>query len=128
VELAKANFVGYQYSLPFMGGVYEKPEDEIRTDLGQLEGLVDSETVLVTHNPAYGMLDLGVLDIHAGSLSIMDLVRTRKVRVHVHGHIHQCFGRVDRHLNVASGGRFRAMVIDPESLDVTVERGPEEAA
>src|SRR5262245_23937287 len=36
VELANTNLVGYQYTLPFMGGIYEKPEDEIRADLRQL--------------------------------------------------------------------------------------------
>lgn len=125
-ELAKSNLVGYQYSLPFMGGIYEKPEDEIRTDVAHLERLVDTETVLVTHSPAYGVLDIGVLDLHAGSLSILDLVRNRGVRAHVHGHIHRCFGRVDRHFNVASGGMCRAMIIDPETLDATVEKGPED--
>ena len=128
VELAKRNFVGYQYSLPFMGGVYEKPENEIRADLGHLECLVDTETILVTHSPAYGVLDIGVLDIHAGSLSILDMVRNRGVRAHIHGHIHRCFGRAGRHFNVASGGRCRAMLIDLETLDATVEKGPEGAA
>jgi hypothetical protein len=52
----------------------------------------------------------------------------RGVRVHVHGHIHRCFGRVDRHFNVASGGMCRAMIIDPETLDATVEKGPEDPA
>ena len=126
VQVGKTNFVGYQYSLPFMGGVYEKPEDLIRADLAHLEGLVDTETVLVTHSPAFGVLDIGVLDIHAGSLSILDLVRNRGVRAHVHGHIHRCFGRVDRHFNVASGGKCRAMIIDPDNLEATVEKGPEE--
>lgn len=127
VELANLNLVGYQYSLPFMGGIYEKPEDEIRSDLGHLETLVDAETVLVTHNPAYGVLDIGVLDIHAGSYSILDLVRHRGVRAHVHGHIHQCFGRAGCHFNVASGGARRAMIIDPEALSATVEKDPEDA-
>ena len=127
VELTNANLVGYQYSLPFMGGVYEKPEDEIRADIGRLEALVDTETVLVTHNPAYGVLDIGVLDFHAGSHSILDLVRNRNVRAHIHGHVHQCFGRVDRHFNVASGGACRAMIIETETLDAVVERDSDNA-
>lgn len=127
VELGTTNLVGYQYSLPFMGGVYEKPESEIRDDLHHLEKLVDTATVVVTHNPAYGVLDIGVLNIHAGSPSILDLVRDRGARAHVHGHVHQCFGRVDRHFNVASGGKCQAMIIDLETLDATVEKGPDAA-
>jgi Icc-related predicted phosphoesterase len=128
VELTNISLVGYQYSLPFMGGVYEKPENEIRADIDHLEGLVDAGTVLVTHSPAYGVLDRGVLDIHTGSLSILDLVRSRGVRVHIHGHIHECFGREDCHFNVASGGKYRAMIIDPETLEATVEKHPEDTA
>ena len=128
VELLNTNLVGYQYSLPFMGGVYEKPENEIRVDIAYLEGLVDAATVLVTHNPAYGVLDSGILDIHTGSLAILDLVRNRGVRAHVHGHIHECFGRMDCHFNVASGGKCRAMIIDSETLDATVEKHPEDTA
>jgi Icc-related predicted phosphoesterase len=111
-----------------MGGVYEKPEDEILSDLRHIGRLVDAETVLVTHCPAYGVLDIGVLDVHAGSYSILDLVRHRGVRAHVHGHIHQCFGRAGCHFNVASGGTRRAMIIDPKTLNATVERDPEDAA
>lgn len=60
------NLVGCQYSLPFMDGTYEKPEQAIRNDLLDLWEFVDARTVLVTHNPAYGILDVGVLNEHAG--------------------------------------------------------------
>lgn len=128
VDLADVNLVGYQYSLPFMGGVFEKPEDGIRADLDQLERLVDSGTVLVTHSPAYGVLDLGVLELHAGSRAILDLVRRRNVRIHVHGHVHRQFGRSDRHFNVACGGNRRAMIIDTQTLDAAVVADPESAS
>ena len=32
IEIGDLNFVGYQYSLPFMGGIFEKSEDAIRDD------------------------------------------------------------------------------------------------
>jgi Icc-related predicted phosphoesterase len=123
MDLGGVNFVGYQYSLPFMGGVYEKREEGIRDDLDQLARLVDSETVLVTHNPAYGVLDIGITDVHAGSQAILELVRGRNVRAHLHGHIHEQFGREGRHFNVASSGRQRAMIIDLDTMTVTVEQG-----
>ena len=62
IEIGGLNFVGYQYSLPFMGGIFEKSEDGIRDDLSSLYSLVDDRTVLVTHSPAYGILDIGILD------------------------------------------------------------------
>ena len=57
VELGGFKFVGYQYSLPWMGGDLEKPDEEIEEDLKTIEGYLDSQTVLVTHSPAYGILD-----------------------------------------------------------------------
>ena len=62
------NLVGYQCTLPFMGGPSEKPEKEIAADLDRWEPLTDERTMLVTHGPAEGILDLGILDRHAGSL------------------------------------------------------------
>jgi Icc-related predicted phosphoesterase len=115
-ELGDASFVGYQYSLPFKGGIFEKPEDEIGADLDRLERLVDESTILVTHSPAYGILDIGMMDTHSGSRSILELIQKRKPRAHIHGHIHEQFGRFDRHFNVASEARRRGMVIDLDTM------------
>jgi hypothetical protein len=87
------NFVGYRYSLPFMGGTVEKPDDDIRKDLALFGPLVDSQTVFVTHSPAFGVLDLGMLGLHAGSRTIFDFVAVHKPLVHTCGHVHEQFGR-----------------------------------
>ncbi|MDB4324769.1 metallophosphoesterase [bacterium] len=112
VDYGEFNFVGYQYTLPFMGGVHEKPEDEIETDLAKLAPQIDHATVLVTHGPIHGALDRGILDRRAGSTSLRSVVERCAPRVHVHGHIHREFGRLGRHFNVASAGAKRAMLID----------------
>lgn len=116
IDIGSFNFVGYQYSLPFMGGINEKPEEEIARGIELLEPLMDGWTVLVTHSPALGILDLGVLDHHAGSASILAAVERRSVRAHIHGHIHGCFGRQDRHFNVAAAGKLRGIVLDLETM------------
>ena len=123
VDLGELNFVGYQFTLPFMGGVNEKPESAIAADLAKLESLVNSRTVLVTHGPAFGVLDVGVLDEPVGSTSLAELVERRSPRAHVHGHVHHQFGRMGRHFNVASGGRKRAMLIDIETMEHEVVTG-----
>ena len=122
VEIGSFNLVGYQYSLPFMGGVFEKLEEEIQEDLRKLDALVNSNTVFVSHSPAFGVLDRGIMDIHAGSQSILDLVLERGVHAHIHGHIHRDFGRSGRHFNVAAGGACRAMLINLETLEAAVEQ------
>ncbi len=116
IAVGEFHFVGYQYSLPFAGGTFEKPEDQIRADLHGLEPLLDAGTILVTHSPAYGILDLGVLERHAGSQSILEAVRKNNVLAHIHGHIHRCFGREGLHFNAASAGKKQAMLIELPSL------------
>jgi Icc-related predicted phosphoesterase len=109
-------FVGYQYSLPFIGGVFEKEEAEIAGDLAAFRHLVDPRTVLVTHAPAHGVHEIES-PWPAGSTSIAELIGERRPRIHVHGHIHRRFGRTGIHFNVAAGRVPRAMLIDLESLD-----------
>jgi Icc-related predicted phosphoesterase len=116
VDRGEFNFVGYQYTLPFMGGPNERPEEEIAEDLRRLAPLMDERTVLVTHGPASGILDLGILDVSAGSASLRETIEETNVRAHIHGHIHRCFGRSGRHFNVAAGGEMRGMLIDPTTM------------
>jgi len=81
--------------------------------------------VFVTHSPAFGILDLGLLDRHAGSQAILEVVESRKPRAHIHGHIHEHFGRHDRHFNVAAAGRQRAVLIDLSTMvHEVLEPGP----
>jgi len=116
MELGQYNLVGYQYSLPFMGGIFEKAEDGIAEDLADLGALVNTNSVLVTHSPAKGVLDTTVLGTSAGSTSVFEFIQRYRIRVHVHGHIHACFGREGRHFNVAAGDKMRAMLIDIETM------------
>ena len=116
VRLGPYTFVGYQYTLPFMGGINERPEGAIATDLASLEKALNHDSILVTHSPAHGTLDLGVVGKPVGSVSIRETLFRCPVRAHIHGHIHECFGRVGNHFNVAAGRHRRAMLINLASL------------
>jgi len=109
-------FVGYQYSLPFMGGTFEKPDGDIRIDLAQLPTRLGPETVFVSHSPALGILDPGCGDVHIGSGSLREFLEANPFRAHIHGHSHAGFGRHGNHFNVASATRMRTMIIDLETL------------
>lgn len=113
--LAGLNFIGYQYSPPFVGNEFVKTDEEISKDLELLRPLVDENTVFVTHSPAWGHLDL-CFENHAGSRAIGALLEERAVLAHIHGHIHEAFGRDGNHFNVASAGVCRAMLIEMPSL------------
>jgi Icc-related predicted phosphoesterase len=123
IEIREYNFVGYAYSPPFVGEMFVKNEEEIGVDLRSLSSLVDRQTVLVTHAPAYGSLDV-VFGNNVGSRAIADFLLHNPVLVHVHGHIHACFGRDGNHFNVAAAGTTRAMVIDLPFLRHEVVRQP----
>jgi len=48
---------------------------------------------------------------NVGSPSVLDTMRRKKVRAHIHGHIHKCFGREGIHFNVASAdGSWKVQV------------------
>jgi Icc-related predicted phosphoesterase len=120
IALGGYEFLGYQFSPPFMGGIHEKLEDEIREDLRSVEPLMHERTIFVTHTPAHGFRDVTAMGDHVGSLSVLDTVRRTKVRAHIHGHIHKCFGREGIHFNVASGRAFRAMRIDLDEMEHSI--------
>jgi Icc-related predicted phosphoesterase len=117
LEFGDYNIVGYQHTLPFMGGIHEKPEHEMKEDFARLEAEIDRATVLVTHGPAYGILDRVSYGHQVGSRSLLRLIERREPRAHIHGHIHGCFGREGRHFNVASAGHKRAMIIDLKTME-----------
>jgi Icc-related predicted phosphoesterase len=94
-------FVGYQYSNPFSGGEFEKTEEQQNKDLVKLSELVDYNTVLVTHNPCYGILDEPEKGRHEGGHGLFDLCSSKNPKYHLCGHIHESAGTAGNHFNVA---------------------------
>ncbi len=115
VEMGICNFVGYQYTPPFVGDLFVKPDEEIEADLKLIEPILDERTILVTHAPAFGTLD-DVFGEKVGSHSIAAMLRRKRILAHIHGHIHGRFGRDGTTFNVASAGTCRAMLIEVPSL------------
>ncbi len=106
----KFKFIGYQYTVPFVGGLYEKPESEQKKDLARLERKIDSDTILITHGPPRGILD----DQNYGSNALRNLVDKNPPRLHLFGHIHQSFGRQGPFINGSfpSGRKFVSIDLD----------------
>lgn len=115
-QVGRFGFVGYQCSLPFMGGAFEKPEAGIEADLADLAALLDEDTVFVSHTPAFGILDPGFGEVRIGSTAVRELLDRNSFRAHIHGHSHAGFGWHGKHFNVASAGHGRAMILDLESM------------
>jgi Icc-related predicted phosphoesterase len=117
VDCGSFSFVGYQYALPFMGGTFEKPDDEIERDLIGLETFMDDRAVFVSHSPVHGVLDTARSGVKIGSVAMKNFLARHRFRAHIHGHCHEQFGRDGSHFNVASAGRRRAMIIDLDTME-----------
>jgi Icc-related predicted phosphoesterase len=116
VETPPFNFVGYQYCLLFMGRPFEKTESELQKDLEALAPDIDDRTVFVTHSPAYGVMDRGILGRHTGSQSILSTIKKCSPYLHIHGHTHIDCRREGIHFNVASAYCKRATLIDLSNM------------
>lgn len=70
----------------------ERSEEEIYDILSNLLGDIGEESVLVSHAPAKGYLDLASGE-HAGSESVLKSVKENKPKLVLSGHIHEAKGQ-----------------------------------
>lgn len=97
IDLGMLNIVGYQYTLPFIGGLFERREEEQLKDMKEIYNLVDESTILVTHGSAYKENDFlhngfDGKKVRLGSKALGMLIKERKPRYHLYGHYHQKYG------------------------------------
>jgi Icc-related predicted phosphoesterase len=90
-------FVGYQYTNPFVGGLFEKTEEQQQKDMIKLSEIVEPNTILVTHGPAFGLYDktynmMKNQEVSIGSKALRLLIDQRKPKLHLFGHLHAGFG------------------------------------
>ena len=63
----------------------------------QWEKIPADTDIVMTHGPAYGILDMVINEQHAGDKDLLKKLLTLKPKVHVCGHIHESHGMVKRH-------------------------------
>ncbi|MBL7187917.1 MAG: metallophosphoesterase [Phycisphaerae bacterium] len=91
--LGELKVTGFQYVPPTPWNTNnERPESELSQKLDNIRGQVDTDTVLVTHGPPMGTLDVVTSGLHVGSESVLQLVKDKQPVFHVFGHIHEAFG------------------------------------
>jgi len=84
----------------------------------------DNIDVLITHGPPYGIADLTRRGVNAGSTSLLDVVKERKPKYHVFGHIHESrtvgFTEIDgtKFANVANLDRTYTYLSEPITLEL----------
>jgi Icc-related predicted phosphoesterase len=99
VDLGVWNLVGYRWTR-----IDRHREDHIR-DMIAMSHMIDRRTVLVSHEPPYGILDSDTDDqgdtLHKGSKELAKMVGIRQPAWHLFGHVHRSFGRRGRSINAA---------------------------
>jgi Icc-related predicted phosphoesterase len=110
VKFGKYNFVGYKWTK------LNRYEEDHKIDIKKLKKLVNRRTILVTHEPAFGILD-GSDDkdaIHLGSKYLQKMIDRKKPRLHLFGHTHRQFGFVGKFINGAYPRVKKFVSIDTE--------------
>ncbi len=116
VDLGPLNLVGYRWTS------LDRSSRDHRRDIRRLSRLVDSHTLLVTHTPPRGVLDGGPSDdgtvIGWGTEPVARMVSRKKPFLHVFGHVHRTFGRLDRSINASFPWSRRFVDIDTNGPQV----------
>jgi len=94
-------FIGYQYTNPFIGGDFEKDENNQLKDFEELEKLCEDNYILVTHGPAFGILDKVGNNKNVGSKALLGFINKTKPLYHVFGHIHEDSGILNNSINAS---------------------------
>jgi Icc-related predicted phosphoesterase len=105
IDIGAYNFVGYQYTNPFVGGPFEKTESNQKKDLRRLLKITDTNSILITHGPAYGEIKIassGAASIQSiGSISLQWFIKKARPKYHLFGHVHYFFGIHGKSINGA---------------------------
>lgn len=120
LDYGKYNLVGYHYTNPFVGGTFEKSEREQIEDFKELEKLIDKNTILITHGPAWRILDSPGDGEHIGSRALRELVERKAPRLHLFGHVHSNFGVKNHAINGSYTHSRKFVSIDVDSLEIRI--------
>lgn len=78
--------------------------------------------VLLTHGPAFGILDMTMNEQHAGDADLLKVVLEIKPKAHVCGHIHEAYGTVKKagikFINACAVDEYYRAVYKPVVFDV----------
>jgi Icc-related predicted phosphoesterase len=88
-------FYGSPYQPWYHGWAFNFPEepDGLKEAAAKWSAIPRDTSVLVTHTPAYGLLDQLRRGVHAGCPALRTRLESlTKLRLHVFGHIHEAYG------------------------------------
>jgi Icc-related predicted phosphoesterase len=106
---------GSPYSLEFGNWWFMKPESKLEKLWKQIP---DDTNILITHSPAFGILDETIQHVFAGSTSLIKRIwELKKLKYHISGHIHEAAGKLKlgkvTHINASILDERYRIVNDP---------------
>lgn len=95
-------------------------DPQVRTN--KWDDVPDWTDVLVTHGPAYEILDKTIYGIHAGCPQMLRMIDRVRPKVHLFGHIHEGCGRRwvegTEHVNCAVVDERYRLVNQPQTIEL----------
>lgn len=91
INLYGINIYGSPYSVAFGNWVFQKSDKDL---IRLYDSIPDSTNILITHTPAYGILDKTIFGYNEGSRSLLDRIdKLPNLKYHISGHIHEGGGK-----------------------------------
>jgi len=120
IEIEGLKIYGSPYTTQFYDWSFMKPDGQLRAVWDKIpEGL----DILITHGPAYGILDQNMRGDHCGSQTLYEALATKKPRYHIFGHIHESSGVFlldpTTHINAAVLNDYYNLYQEPKVFEIS---------
>jgi len=116
VNLMGLSFWGTPYTPEFNNWAFMLPRERMHEVWNNVPPGLD---FLLTHGPAYGILDQNSSGRHCGCQALLNCVNTDKPRYHIFGHIHHSYGKQKKAINCSVLNDDYQLVNKPVVLQVT---------
>lgn len=107
-------FIGYEKTN------FETNSNTLKKELKKLYRKVNRKTILVTHAPAYGILDKTLRDQIIGEKMLRKIVDRKKPALHLFGHVHESVGHKGISVNGCFLKHFNFFSVNVETKDVEI--------
>lgn len=119
VEINGIKIYGSPYTPEFLNWAFMKKRG---TDIKAVwDKIPDGIDVLITHGPPFKILDMTTKNVNVGCEDLLDKVLRIKPKIHVFGHIHECYGKLEmegtKFFNASVLNQYYGLVNPPFVLD-----------
>lgn len=92
VTINGISFYGTPWTPEFCNWAFMLPDEDLKK---KWKGIPDNLDVLITHGPAFGILDRLPNEGSVGSKTLEEAIIQKKPRIHICGHIHNGHGKME---------------------------------